>query len=53
MNKYRVEKDLTIYTDRPEYKIIVFVEPFDLWLTYSNQRYKSEEEANKAIKKLK
>jgi len=51
--KFRVERDLTVREDRPEYKIMYFTDSIAMWLTYNTDRFRTEEEAEKAIKKIK
>lgn len=52
-SSYKVELDLSVWADRPEYKVMYHNKTYDLWLTYSRDRFKTIEEANKYIKKLK
>lgn len=49
---YKVEQDLRISVDKPNYKIMFHNKTHDLWLTYDTTRYSTVEEVEKAIKKL-
>lgn len=50
---YRVERDLYGNQSIPKYKIMYFTPSVAMWLTYNTDRFDTEEEAEKAIKKLK
>lgn len=45
--KYKIARDQDLF------KIMFYNKAYDLWLTYNTDRFTTEKEAEKAIKKLK